>query len=126
MTDIRESPSGPLVNVGGPEFMTLGRITIPAFTAILGGALLEQTFGIAPFVSDEETRKWRVMATLIPNAAGVTAELSTGLSFQPTAVQIGLGGVEARIAIRNEGVDPADTGEDDLVFGIAAFYFSGA
>lgn len=125
MTEVRESPSGPLVQVGGgPDVTVLDRITIGAFTNVDGGAVLERTVGLGPIVSAEDARKWRVTANLVPNDTGVTTEIPVTLVWQPVAVQLGSDEVEARVSLRNPGEDATDTGDEDLVFAIAAYYFS--
>ena len=115
------------LSVQAPSITFHSRLTFSSGTTINAGVVNSRTVGMVALdqnFPDEVTRRWRVIATAIPNASGTTEEPDAGLVWNPPAVQIGSDSVEARISLRNITGLPIITGAD-LAFGITAYYFSG-
>jgi hypothetical protein len=125
MSEVRNSPSGQLVEIGaGADITVVGEVTIPALTEIEAGITLERTISLGAIVSAADARKWRLSVNLVPNDAGITPEITrTTLIWEVPGIVLGSEEVQARIGLRNDTEVLADTGEDDLVFGFLAQHF---
>ena len=121
MTEVRESPSGPLIDVGGGGAFIAGTILFPAGTVITSNNSQEETFDIGPNPdTTAQAQQWSVVGSQVPSDDGVTNLLNTGLVCSLPAVVLGEDAVfRVRISISNPSVGD-QTLESDILFFVVA------